>query len=472
MEYSKHREGNMPCRQQFTVIAFVLCSLLLSTGASHADRVVVVPLGAAKQLGNVVTVAKQHGDFTDPAAAMASITDASEDNPYLLLIGPGVYTLSRQLVAKPYVRIQGSGVGTTILKGAVAGATPADGGLIKATYPSNTGGAIEISDLTLINNGKGDYSGGIYAAFNAIASIVIQHTDISISSTDTAFGISAESINPGSKVIVRNCNINVSSYTSHGIRIPQNKILSTVTCSSINIDATYSGTGILSSNIQAKNLTIDAKTLQGTAAGIALSNTTTASIIHDVEINSRDGSFSYGIIISAAQKDIILEDIRSTTSNAMSDICGLSIENSGYFVNVTNCMFVSEGLSNTSSVISIENLGSHPKFNNVVANASNGQTIRAVYNENSSPIFFNLCAIAYAGSTSNEGMYNDTGSNPNIRHSKIYGQNTGINGVHATTRIWDTLIDTASGGNSILNDTSPSSECHDTIDSDYSPVNC
>ena len=52
-------------------------------------------------------------------AAVASITDASALNRYLVVIGPGVYTLSQPLVMKDYVSVAGSGQETTILSGAI-----------------------------------------------------------------------------------------------------------------------------------------------------------------------------------------------------------------------------------------------------------------------------------------------------------------------------------------------------------------
>lgn len=68
-----------------------------------------------KRYANVVTVAKSGGDFTDPSAAMASITDASAANPYLLKIMPGLYDLASPVRLKEHVDVEGSGQNTTIL---------------------------------------------------------------------------------------------------------------------------------------------------------------------------------------------------------------------------------------------------------------------------------------------------------------------------------------------------------------------
>lgn len=80
-----------------------------------------LPNGAYAQVQShafVVDVAKSGALFANPADAVASISDASADKPYLVKIHPGVYELaSTPIVGKPYVDIEGSGQGVTILKG-------------------------------------------------------------------------------------------------------------------------------------------------------------------------------------------------------------------------------------------------------------------------------------------------------------------------------------------------------------------
>ena len=60
------------------------------------------------------------GDFTNVASAIASITDNSINNPYLVLVLPGVYSLNWS--AKSWVTIQGSGPLATIFEGSNWGA--------------------------------------------------------------------------------------------------------------------------------------------------------------------------------------------------------------------------------------------------------------------------------------------------------------------------------------------------------------
>ena len=101
--------------------------VLAQVTAFAANKVVVIPLfdssctsGTCKPLKNIVTVAKANGMFTDPVAALNSITDASVTNPYLVVIGPGVYTVTAPVVMKEWVDITGSGENVTKIKGAIS----------------------------------------------------------------------------------------------------------------------------------------------------------------------------------------------------------------------------------------------------------------------------------------------------------------------------------------------------------------
>lgn len=137
------------------LLAGLFC-VWLTTGAQAADRVVVVPLGGGKPLQNVITVAKAGGKFTNPVAAMNSITDASATNPYLILIAPGQYTLTSALVMKPFVDVSGSGETVTWLIGAISSANIETSAIVKAA--NNT----TLSNLSVSNTGGGENSFGIF----------------------------------------------------------------------------------------------------------------------------------------------------------------------------------------------------------------------------------------------------------------------------------------------------------------------
>lgn len=71
---------------------------------SYADFY-VIPV--VKKVNTLITVAKSGGEFNDIVAAIASVTDASADNPYVVYVSPGIYTvgLDQQIVIKDYVSL-------------------------------------------------------------------------------------------------------------------------------------------------------------------------------------------------------------------------------------------------------------------------------------------------------------------------------------------------------------------------------
>ena len=122
-----------------------------------------------KKYANVIVVAKSGGDFTDPLAAINSITDASATNPYLIKIMPGVYDLGANTIAmQSFVDIEGAGEKTTKIYGTgylylfMRGASDAE--LRYLTVESiinngcalfNTGSSPKVSHVTVINSGGG-----------------------------------------------------------------------------------------------------------------------------------------------------------------------------------------------------------------------------------------------------------------------------------------------------------------------------
>lgn len=133
-----------------TLIVILFFGTASSLVTAH-NNVVVIPLSGddLKPLKNMITVSPANGDFADPVAAVNSINDATFENPYVVVIGPGLYELSQTLQMKAYVDIVGSGINTTILQGAFSGTSTSD---LASTVVSGAPGA-SISDLAIVNNG-------------------------------------------------------------------------------------------------------------------------------------------------------------------------------------------------------------------------------------------------------------------------------------------------------------------------------
>ena len=64
---------------------------------------------------NIVRVAKTNAGFSDIGSALASINDASTENPYLLFVEPGVYQ-TENIIVKNNVHIMGAGKKATKLE--------------------------------------------------------------------------------------------------------------------------------------------------------------------------------------------------------------------------------------------------------------------------------------------------------------------------------------------------------------------
>ena len=89
-------------------VAYVLVLAALAAAPLRGD--------AAPRYGQQLVVAKSGGDFTNPATALRSITDASEAKPYLVKVMPGVYDVGNvQMTVPPFVTFEGSGRAATTI---------------------------------------------------------------------------------------------------------------------------------------------------------------------------------------------------------------------------------------------------------------------------------------------------------------------------------------------------------------------
>ncbi|MDQ3928108.1 MAG: hypothetical protein M3328_03060 [Chloroflexota bacterium] len=113
--------------------------------ASYTRTVVVSPTGTPSENGTALK------------NALAGITDASETNPYLLKIEPGVYDLGAApgLVMKPWVDVEGSGEGVTTLT--------ATGGVPWADATVQGASNAELRFLSVKNTGGADKAFAIHS---------------------------------------------------------------------------------------------------------------------------------------------------------------------------------------------------------------------------------------------------------------------------------------------------------------------
>lgn len=205
-----------------TQTLLVACGILLTLQPSvyAHNKVVVVPLGGDtaefKTIKNIVTVGLDNADFTSPVDAMASITDASSFNPYLIVIGPGTYTIGQPLQVKPNVHLAGSGIDVTILEAGFGATTfPAS-----AVVSTSGGGSsrISIRDLSITQYGFAQHTS---TAVYANGPTVIQNVDIDVQASGANnYGIYANQAALSLKdttITVRNAtSVSVGTYLNGG----------------------------------------------------------------------------------------------------------------------------------------------------------------------------------------------------------------------------------------------------------------
>ena len=159
---------------------------------------------------NLLTVSPAGGDFSSIQAAVDSVTDASENNPYLIWIGPGTY--SEPVVSKAYVHLQGSGPDLTILSSDVSTDNfPPDVATLTLSSQSS------VSELTVRNEGAGTRNVTILVPANTV-NVRLNHAKSEATGAGTInYGLYA--LGPDSEIVLEDVDIEVfGAVDSYGRR--------------------------------------------------------------------------------------------------------------------------------------------------------------------------------------------------------------------------------------------------------------
>ncbi|MCB1772988.1 MAG: hypothetical protein KDI88_05190 [Gammaproteobacteria bacterium] len=134
-----------------------ICLLLaivapMLVASATASEFLIIPIPQKPK--NVVTVAESGAQFNDLREALASISDASAQNPYIVYVLPGTYTIEdTPLQMKEHVSIIGSGRDETfVVRQVGTGTALADSSLVRGADNAS------IQHMTLRNDGGGFYS--------------------------------------------------------------------------------------------------------------------------------------------------------------------------------------------------------------------------------------------------------------------------------------------------------------------------
>lgn len=152
-----------------------------------------------QNLRNVISVSKSGGHFTSVEDAINSISNAGENNRYLILVGPGRFKIREPIEMKEWVNIAGSGKNVTQLTGST-GENYMYKPLIHGSRNSN------ISDLE-IQMGVNSTNPSNTALENRLGCTSLYNVIISINASS---GITPTAVSSECKLILDNVDISVS----------------------------------------------------------------------------------------------------------------------------------------------------------------------------------------------------------------------------------------------------------------------
>ncbi len=259
---------------------FITLVCLFATAATAANKAVIIPLPKRPTMEHAITVAPAGGDFSDPAAAIARITDATEHNPYIVVLGPGTYTLRGPLVIPPYVSLVGAGEQGTRLIGAVASDTADDTAALVVMEANSS-----LNGLTIMNTGGSGYSTGVYGRGSRPR---MQDLKVLVSGADDNIGIH----NADSSAELRDISITATGGGScYGIVT----ISSTASMTDIRADATCGTNNFAVLNIESSpRMSRVIATAAGGNINWAVYNHASFPVLQDVTATAKDGQ-SYAV---------------------------------------------------------------------------------------------------------------------------------------------------------------------------------
>jgi pectin methylesterase-like acyl-CoA thioesterase len=237
----------------------------------------------SKGYKGVVTVAKDGGDYTTLTAALDSITDASSTNPYLVWIGPGVYT--ETVTMKEWVDLEGSGENATTIS-QVGSDTQTTGTLIGASHT-------EVRHLTVRNTGGNNNA---IAVYNSGVVSTTRYLHVTASASGESFN--AGVYNTSSSPIMDNFTATASG-------------------------GTYSSIGVYNTSSSSPSMNNVTATASDGTDHFGVSNSGSSSpIMNNVMATASGGTFSYGVANSNSSSPI-MRNVTATASGASNGNYGL-----------------------------------------------------------------------------------------------------------------------------------------------------
>lgn len=334
-----------------------------------------------KKYANVVVVAKSGGDFTDPIAAINSITDASASNPYLMKIMPGIYDLgSSALSLKDYVDVEGSGENVTLIKSSIAGVA---GGAV------NVAGNSDIRFLAIANVGGGESAVGLsirnFAGNNRLTNLLISASG----GSDVNYGI----INSGEGPTTMT---NVVAIASGG---------------GTSVGISNGQTTFVMNNVVATGT-------EGTSTNFGISNQHCSFEMSNVVATASGGQQTYGVYNYYAYTPSTMTNVTVRASEAWWNV---GVLNGGIAPVMTNVFVTASG--GTWSYGIMNSNESYPVMTNVHATATSGAIgYGMVNNGGGGSVLVDRCTLE----GTNGSIMNGAGWTTRVGASKLIGGIAGL----------------------------------------------
>ena len=367
--------------------ASLALALVMAFSPAHASGGgLLAALPMAAKYKNVVAVAGSGAPFSSIGAALASISDASIDNRYLVAVAAGVYSENIQL--KPWVHVCGAGRGATVIT-APGGDTPSTA---TVTGADNT----QISNLSVVNTGGGNYALGIY---NTVASPRLHDLDISVTNSGS---LTAAGIYNSAQASPRISNLNISVAVSGGAG---------------EVDGIYNY-GNCNPTVRDTSVEVSAPASTGNVYGVHNELNCAPELTNlNVSVSSDSSSDLAGVRNDGYSPARIFQSLIKVSGNC-SQASGVRNVSSDAYVTDTSILITSDSgnsrygvLSNTSDGMVLRNV-------NIRIAAATSDTNAGVYNWSCSPTLDNLAMDVSGASDSDVGVFNNVAS-PAIKYCSI-----------------------------------------------------
>ena len=423
-------------------------------------------------LDNVINVAKSGGDFTTITDALNAITDASDANPYIIRVAPGVYEETVDL--KSHVDIEGSGEQTTIIRSIGGGSlSPTSGS--SATMRASGNIVAEVRFLT-VESDSTDNAVAIWTKSIPSASLKFTHvTAKATTSGHTSVGILNYESSPtlehvtvsahGAATLsyglfnyrlsapnVQNSTFSAtSSNQSYGIENEDQSAPVLTNVTAIGFGGAYPY-GVAVSDASATMTNVEIRAFDGSGDNIGLSTSNATVVVKNANIHASGGDTTKGL--SSFDSIIKASDAIFSGTN------GTDINQGIFTASTTELDLMNVQTSASGGTYSRGlNISSATTGNitNVIATALNGTYGYGILNHGSINLS-NVTASA-TGATWNYGLYNNgstgsqtvnidgsqfSGSTNAVRNSPIFTTNIGASKLDGSANNVGTLVCIAS----------------------------